>query len=114
MPITNEIIASKFNHFRDNIFKGAKVTCTYHGQTFEGTRVSIERDQAASVYGIADEYEFSIYARVSSITSNVRDNERLTVTNAEVAGEPTEMRVMGIHMDGVAAVIRLDLKGLNE
>jgi|32_taG_2_1085360.scaffolds.fasta_scaffold00787_5 hypothetical protein len=112
--ITKNKVLTKFAFLRDKAMSGAKVNCTYQTDTFAGLRTSLDLQQVANTYGLVNDYEFSIYAESTDLTTRIRNNERITIndTAVDVGGVSKTMRVLGKSIDASGAVIRLDIKAL--
>jgi hypothetical protein len=112
MPNATQIKAV-FSAIKSGPLASAAVTCTYQTDTFTGLRTSLKADVNHTLYGEDSDYEFSIYVEVSELTTDIKTDERITVSGADfgtTASSP--MRVMGSEVDSVSGLVRLDVGSL--
>ena len=112
MSITTAKVKAKFEALQTK-FAGASVTCSYQGDSFTGTRTTLDLSQVANTYGLVNSYQFSIYTTAAALATRIKNNERITISGGDIVGESGEMRVLGKSVDPTGAFVRLDIKELN-
>ena len=111
MPNTTQIRAV-FSAIKTGALASAAVSCTYQGDTFTGLRTSLDADVNHTLYGEDSDYDFSIYVEVSELTTDIKTDERITVTGDFGTTATSPMRVIGSQIDSVSGIVRLDVGSL--
>jgi hypothetical protein len=88
-----------------NILNQIPVTFTYSGKEYTGTRTNISKDRLFSQYGFKEEkYNFSILVNLSSLDSEPKKDQLITVGSIE-------HRILDTDTDAIDASIIIHLGG---
>jgi hypothetical protein len=112
MAISRQTILAKFDHIRDTMFPDARLTCTFRGQTFTASKTTLSYDEVTKFYGGFAEYSFSLYVSSDDLTidDTLYSNLITFAGSPNLVGQDTTMSVMGMDVDPLGGVIRLDLQ----
>tara|TARA_R110002020_G_scaffold67524_1_gene177307 strand:- start:851 stop:1192 length:342 start_codon:yes stop_codon:yes gene_type:complete len=111
MPTTAQV-RSVFAALKTGALSSAAVSCVYQGDSFTGIRSSLETDINHTLYGEDSDYDFSVYVELSELTTDVKTDERITITGDFGTSATSPMRVIGSQVDSVSGLVRLDVGSL--
>ena len=88
--------------------RGLLQTFSWHGQTYQGARTQLRRQEVAATAGLQEDYSFSLLCPVAQFGGLEPEPRRDTV---RIGG--AQYRILALNYDAARATIRLDLGAFN-